>query len=286
MGKVRVKTFGDEATEAEEQKKKQARLAESKRAKKEAKRAEKAVGKDVEKQTAEPVIAIPTSREKQSQPEQSTKPAEKKKAKKEKFQKAAGPKHSQKYLSAAMVVDKTKVYPLSEAISLLPQLKTAKFDETVELHINMLQGSLSTNVSLPHGTGKQTRVAIADEQLIADIEKTGKIDFDVLLAAPQMMPKLAKIARILGPKGLMPNPKNDTMTPNPEEAAKKYAGGHMQLKTESKFPILHVAVGKVSFGEKKLQENIKVVLGALAQNEIKNATLKLTMSPGIKLKLD
>jgi len=99
------------------------------------------------------------------------------------------------------------------------------------------------------------------------------------------LPKLAKIAKTLGPKGLMPNPKNGTITNNPEETAKKYEGGLTFIKTESKAPIIHVAVGKVSFGPKKLGENIEAVVLAVKKENIKDATLKSTMSPGIKLSL-
>ncbi len=99
------------------------------------------------------------------------------------------------------------------------------------------------------------------------------------------MSKLAKVARILGPRGLMPNPKNGTITPKPQEVAKKFQGGQINFKTESKFPILHLTVGKISFGEKKLSENIQSALSAIQTKNIKNITLKSTMSPGIKLDL-
>ena len=99
------------------------------------------------------------------------------------------------------------------------------------------------------------------------------------------MPKLARVARVLGPKGLMPNPKNGTVTPKPEEAAKKFEGGQMNFKTEAKFPLLHLSVGKLSFGEQKLAENIKAAIAAVNSKKIKNVTLKSTMSPGLKLDL-
>jgi large subunit ribosomal protein L1 len=143
---------------------------------------------------------------------------------------------------------------------------------------------------LPHGTGKETRVVIANnaadpkhvDELVAAIE-AGQISFDVLVATPDTMPKLARVARVLGPRGLMPNPKNGTVTPKPDEVAKKFAGGQINFKTEAKFPLLHLAVGKLSFGEKKLSENIKTALDAIQVKQIKTVTLKSTMSPGIKL---
>ena len=113
----------------------------------------------------------------------------------------------------------------------------------------------------------------------------GTIDFDILIATPDAMPKLARAAKVLGPRGLMPNPKNGTVTPNPEEVAKKYEGGQINFKTEAKFPLLHVAIGKVSFGDAKIKDNAKTVLSAIDKKQIKNATLKSTMSPAIRLDL-
>ncbi len=113
--------------------------------------------------------------------------------------------------------------------------------------------------------------------------ETGKIDFDILIAAPDAMPKLARVARFLGPRGLMPNPKNGTVTPKPQEVAKKFEAGQINFKTEAKSPILHLSVGKVSFGNKKLADNIQAALTAVQPKNIKNITLKSTMSPGIKI---
>jgi large subunit ribosomal protein L1 len=194
------------------------------------------------------------------------------------------------YQKAASLLDKNKKYKLVDALPLLEKMKRAKFDETVELHINTNEKGISGNFTLPHGTGKQMRVVIANatadpkqvDDLIKSIE-AGKIDFDVLVATPDTMPKLAKVARVLGPKGLMPNPKNGTVTPKPEEVAKKFAGGQINFKTEAKFPVMHLAVGKISFGDKKLTENIATAIQAVKTKNIKNITLKSTMSPAIKL---
>src|SRR5690606_26334359 len=158
----------------------------------------------------------------------------------------------------------------------------AKFDETVELHINTTEPGISGQLKLPHGTGKEIKVAIVDDAVLAEIEK-GKMNFDILIAAPQMMPKLAKVARVLGPKGLMPNPKNGTISENPEEAAKKFLGGQMSVKTENKVPVIHLAVGKISFEDDKLSENIKTVGSAIKRDRIKKIVLKSTMSPAIRL---
>lgn len=211
----------------------------------------------------------------------------KKEGKKEKKAKFAKQKHqrSKNYQGLVANVEKSKTYSLSEALDLLEKIKRKSFDETVELHINTTDPKISGEISLPHGTGKEIRVAIATDEVLAEVEK-GKVDFDVLLAEPQMMPKLAKVAKILGPKGLMPNPKNGTITANPEGAAKKYKGGLVFFKTETKAPVLHVSVGKMSFGKEKLEENIEAMLSAIKKENIQKAVLKATMSPAVKLAVD
>lgn len=255
MGKIRVKTLGDQEAEAKEAEKAQKRSA--------AKAAKKGETEDV------------------SAPKAETAPSEAKT--KQKSSTASQPKHpSPKYREAVKLVEKGKNYNVTEALELLPKLTVASFDETVELHINTTATGISGNMVLPHGTGKQTRVAIANDVIIAEIEQ-GIINFDVLVAEPQFMPKLAKVARILGPRGLMPNPKNGTVTPKPEEVAKKFEGGQINFKTEAKFPLLHLTVGKVSFGKDKLQDNIKVAIQNVQTKNIKNVTLKSTMSPGMRL---
>lgn len=303
MGKIRVKTFGDEEQE------KKARLAETKRdnkkaqAKAEAKRAASnaaAAAEEAKKKAAAASNAVEeeVSKDKTSNAAESSIPSASPassnppKSKKEKFLKKKKASRSKSYLAVVEKVDKAKLYKLSEALEILPSIKITKFDETVELHLNTTEQGVSGAVTLPHGTGKTIRVAIANqttdpkgvEELVKKVE-AGKIDFDVLIATPDAMPKLAKVARFLGPKGLMPNPKSGTVTPKPEEVAKKFEGGQMNFKTESKSPIIHLSVGKVSFGDKKLSDNIKTVINAVSTKKIKNATLKSTMSPGIKLDL-
>jgi large subunit ribosomal protein L1 len=127
-------------------------------------------------------------------------------------------------------------------------------------------------------------IKIADEALLSEVSK-GKISFDVLVASPTMMPQLAKVAKILGPKGLMPNPKNGTISDNPQEAVKKLAGGQTNYKTESDHPIIHAVVGKVSFEDNKLKDNISTFLTTVGPDKINSVTLKSTMSPAIRLKV-
>lgn len=210
-----------------------------------------------------------------------------KKEKKEKKVRTRG----KAYVAKASLVDKTKLYPLSDAVTLVKQTSITKFDGTVELHINLNPASLGEkkdfrgSVTLPHGTGKQVRVVIADDKVLADVE-AGKINFDILVAHPSMMPKLAKVARTLGPKGLMPNPKTGTVSPDPEKRAKELSTGSVNFKTEPDQPIIHLVVGKISFDDKKLADNVAAILDAVGRGKIAKATLASTMGPGVKIALN
>lgn len=201
-----------------------------------------------------------------------------------KFKKEKKTPHSKSYVQVLKILDRSKKYNLTDALDMLEKLKRSKFDETVELHINTTETGVSGSITLPHGTGKQVRVAIADDDILAKVAE-GKIDFDILLASPLMMPKLARVAKILGPKGLMPNPKNATLVKDPQKAAESFKKGQMNFKTELKAPIMHLTVGKMSFGAKKLSENIQTLIDAIKKEKIRNVTLKSTMSPGIKLQI-
>ncbi len=210
----------------------------------------------------------------------SDKPA--KKAKKEKFVKASKKTDSKRHKENLTLVSKTQKYSLDQAIEALKKFKKSKFDETVELHINTKEKGVNGQVTLPHGTGKTLVIKIADDAIIAEVTK-GKINFDILVATPSMMPQLAKVARVLGPRGLMPNPKNGTITDKPEEAVKKLSGGQISYKTESDMPIIHAIVGKVSFEDNKLKDNVITFLSSVGTPNIANVTLKSTMSPAIRL---
>jgi len=190
--------------------------------------------------------------------------------------------HSKRYKTFLEKLDKNKLYSPSEAVNLLVSLAKTKIDETVELHLVTLKDKLTGSLKLPHGIGKNRKIVIADDAIFEQIEK-GKIDFDVLIATPKMMPKIAKVARILGPKGLMPNPKNGTITDNPEEAKKKFESSGVQYKTELKAPLIHLVLGKISFGEKKILENVQAAIKNIGATNIKKAILTSTHSPGIEL---
>jgi len=213
-------------------------------------------------------------------------------------------------------LDKTRVYSVEEAIELTKKLSTCKFDASVELHfrlgIDPRKGDqqIRTAVSLPHGTGKTVIVAafvsleneeaakkagadfVGGEDLVAEIKKTEKTDFAVAVAEPKMMRHLAKIAKILGTRGLMPSPKNETVTPDPAKAIAELKKGKISFKNDDTSNI-HVAVGKVSFDEKQLAENIETIIATIKKLKpakvkgiyIRNIVLTSSMGPGVKVQV-
>lgn len=190
-----------------------------------------------------------------------------------------------KYKEARELVDKTKLYTLRDAIELLKKMKLSKFDESVELHLNVDETGLKGEIELPHSTGKTVKVTVVDDKVLANIEK-GKIDFDILVTHPSYMPRLAKFAKILGPRGLMPNPKAGTISTTPEEIVKKFSKGVLRWKTEPKFPLIHQMIGKISFQTKALAENAGKFINTVGKSHVKKAIIKSTMSPSIKLDLE
>lgn len=226
-------------------------------------------------------------------------------------------KHGKKYRAVMEKIDREKTYSLEEALKLMRENKFAKFDESVEVHIKTgidpkkTDQQVRSAVSLPHGTGKNKKVAVitsisleeakkagaeivGGEELIEKI-KSGKIfsengGFDVLVATPEMMPKLATVAKILGPKGLMPNPKTETVTTKIKETVEALKKGRANYKTDSSGNI-HQVVGKLFFADEKLTENIKAFLDSVEKAKpaslkgklIKNISLCSTMGVGIKI---
>ncbi|NPA28197.1 MAG: 50S ribosomal protein L1 [Epsilonproteobacteria bacterium] len=210
-------------------------------------------------------------------------------------------------------IDKNKIYSVKEAVEKVKELQSAKFDETVEIALNLnvdprhADQMIRSSVVLPHGTGKDVKVAvfakgekideakaagadiIGDDELLKKIQE-GQIDFDIVIATPDMMGVLGRVARILGPKGLMPNPKTGTVTMNIAEAVKNAKGGQVNFRTDKKGNI-HAGIGKASFDAQKLEENLKTFMEKI--NKLKpasakgryilNGALSLTMSPSIKL---
>ncbi|ABR30507.1 50S ribosomal protein L1 [Thermosipho melanesiensis] len=224
------------------------------------------------------------------------------------------PKHSKRYNEVRKLVDRTKEYDLNEAVDLAKKVATAKFDETVELHIKTnidyrkSDQQIRSTISLPHGTGKEVRVLVfakgekaeeakkagADyvgaEDLAEKIQKEGFLDFDVAIATPDMMKIIGRLGKILGPRGLMPNPKAGTVTNDVAAAVKDFKKGRMEIRTD-KTGNLHIPVGKASFEKEKLTENIKSAYEQVLNLKptgvkgtfIKKVVLSTTMGPGIKV---
>lgn len=289
MGKIRVAKLGDEELEKELKRKAEARR-EGKKAKKQkvegvglkgGERTAVVEGGDIKAEYKKLIEEVEAS---------AAEPERQKEKKPEKPERAPRAR-SKNYQKNASLVDRTKLYPLSEAVRLVRETSSVKFDATVEAHVNLnpnaMEGKneLRGTVNLPHGTGKKLNVVAADDAVIAKVEK-GVIDFDVLVAHPSMMPKLAKVARILGPRGLMPNPKNGTVTTDVEKKVAELSRGQVNFKTEPNNPILHLAVGKVSFDQQKIEENVRALVGAVGAGKIAKITLSSTMGPGIKVALE
>jgi len=197
--------------------------------------------------------------------------------------KAKGPKvRSKKYQEAKAKITAGQLYPLPEVIKLVKETSYSKFDGTVELHLVVKKVGTTAKVSLPHSAGKEKKIEIASDETVKKLE-AGKIDFDILLATAEMMPKLIPFAKVLGPKGLMPNPKNGTLLTDIKKA-KSFSAANLNLKTEKEAPLIHTVVGKVSQNDKELMENAEAILNALGgSKQILKGYMKATMGPSVKI---
>lgn len=197
---------------------------------------------------------------------------------------------SVKYKKAMVDLNLDRNYPLEEALLLAAARAYTTFDATVELHIRLLPQKKKDDqgvrglIQLPHGSGKQVKVAILTEELIDEIAKTKKTDYDVLIAAPSLMPKVAKVAKILGPQGKMPSPKAGTVSDAPEEAAKAFQSGRVEYRADAGGNI-HLPIGKASWTAAQLTENAQVVLSSLPRIGIAAVTVAATMGPGVRVNL-
>ncbi len=180
-------------------------------------------------------------------------------------------------------VDRNKLYSIADAIKLVKEVNFAKFDAAMELHIVVKKQGLSFNITLPYSAGKVKRVEIADDKTLVKLSG-GKVDFDVLLATADMMPKLVPFAKILGPRGLMPNPKTGTLIKDKKEA-EKFSGNNTTLKTEKEGPVIHTVAGKISQKNEELETNIKAILEAIGSALLSKVYLKSTMSPSVKVQV-
>ena len=191
---------------------------------------------------------------------------------------------SKRYVDVRGQVDRTKVYSLNEAIELMQKTHFARFVSSVTADLVVRDEKVRVEVSFPHSTGKTKTVAVASEALLKKVDK-GEIDFDVLVASPEMMKEIAKRAKVLGPKGLMPNPKDGTVTRDPEKKKKELEGGKTVVKSEKKAPLVHCVVGKTDSSAKELGDNVEALIKAINGKKIKKLVLSSTMSPGIKVDL-
>ena len=223
-------------------------------------------------------------------------------------------KKGKRYVELAKLVDRSVLYDPSDAAKLVCETGKAKFDETVELHVRLGVDSRHADqqvrgaVVLPHGTGRTKRVLVlakgpkadeakeagaefvGDDDMIDKIQKENWFDFDVIIATPDMMGKLGRLGKVLGPKGLMPNPKAGTVTMDVTKAVNEVKAGKIEYRLD-KSNIIHCPVGKVSFGPEKIEENVKALMEAIIKAKpaaakgqyIKSCSLAATMGPGIKV---
>lgn len=281
MGKVKTRFLGLEDIE-KQQKQEQKKKKHSKEAKKKVhlagmKGGERTVTVEADEESLAKMEKAQKAAEETPEPVKN----EKKKAKKVAKARVRG----KKYQQAKKSVNRDEKMNLTKAIDLLKKIKYANFDESVELHLNTVKERLKGEVQLPHSIGKTVRIKIVDDELLDQIAQ-GKIDFDVLVTHPSYMPKLAKLAKILGPKGLMPNPKTGTISDKPEEVAKKFARGALRWKSEPKAPLIHLMVGKISYEPKKLTENVQTLINSVGRQNLKAVYIKTTMSPAIMLDIE
>jgi large subunit ribosomal protein L1 len=189
-----------------------------------------------------------------------------------------------KYLAAKKKVDIAKFYPLTEGIKLVQTTSFSKFDGKIEAHVTVIEEGNLGEISFPHLATATKKVVILNDAILAEI-KEGKVDFDILIATPITMPKLLPFARTLGPKGLMPNPKNGTLTDKPEDAVKKLSAAKTIVKTEKKSPVVHIIVGKVSQPIKEIEANVAELIKVIKVPRIKKLALCATMGPCVKIEV-
>ncbi len=223
-------------------------------------------------------------------------------------------KKGKKYIESQKLIDRTKLYDAEEALELVCKTASAKFDETVELHVKLGVDSRHADqqvrgaIVLPHGTGKTTRTLVfakgdnakaaeeagsdfvGAEDLVAKIQNENWFDYDVIIATPDMMGVIGRLGKVLGPKGLMPNPKAGTVTTDVAKAVKEAKAGKIEYRLD-KQNIIHCAIGKASFGPEKLADNFNALMGAIIKAKpaaakgqyIKTCALASTMGPGVKV---
>ena len=223
-------------------------------------------------------------------------------------------KHGKKYVDGAKLIDRSKLYDTNEALDVCVKTGTAKFDETVELHVKLgvdgrhADQQVRGAIVLPHGTGKNVRILaickgdnieaaqaagadfVGAEEMVQKIQSEGWMDFDVLITTPDMMGLVGRLGKLLGPRGLMPNPKAGTVTPDIAKAVTEAKAGKIEYRLD-KTNIIHCPIGKISFGAEKLSENFNTLMDAIVKAKpsaakgqyVKSCVVSATMGPGVKI---
>lgn len=223
-------------------------------------------------------------------------------------------KHGKKYVDGAKLIDRSKLYDTDEALDICVKTGTAKFDETVELHVKLgvdgrhADQQVRGAIVLPNGTGKNVRVLaickgdnieaaqnagadyVGADEMVQKIQSEGWMDFDVLITTPDMMGMVGRLGKVLGPRGLMPNPKAGTVTPDIAKAVQEAKAGKIEYRLD-KTNIIHCPIGKVSFGAQKLQENFDTLMDAIVKAKpsaakgqyVRSCVVSATMGPGVKI---
>jgi len=187
-----------------------------------------------------------------------------------------------KYKAVKKKIDVLKLYSLKDAVKLVKETSISKFDGKIEAHLTVVDMGNIGEIVFPHLETSSKKIVVLNDTILAEI-KEGKVNFDILIATPTTMPKLLPFARVLGPKGLMPNPKSGTLTDKPEEAVKRLSVAKTMIKTEKKAPVIHIVVGKVSQPEKELEANILQLIKVVKFPKIKKLALCATMGPCVKV---
>lgn len=190
-----------------------------------------------------------------------------------------------KYLAAKKQVDVTKYYSIKEAVKLIKTTSFSKFEGKVEAHLLTTESGNLAEITFPHLETTTKKVVILNDAILKEI-KDSKLNFDILIATPTTMPKLLPLAKVLGPKGLMPNLKNGTLTDDPQAAVKKLSAAKTVIRTEKKAPVVHIVVAKVSQAETEIEANITELISAIKANRIKKLAICATMGPCIKIQID
>lgn len=215
----------------------------------------------------------------------------KKKSQPKEFSKKPSSSRSKKYTTAKAIIEPGKLHKIEEAIELAKKVSLSKFDGAIELHLRLVskktKGSTESQrgiFNLPYGSGKEKKIIILDEKKIEQIAKTKKIDFDIAISTPALMPQVAKIAKILGPKGKMPDPKSGTVTNEPEVTIKEIRSGKVEYRVDANNNV-HQIIGRVSWDTAKLLENAQVVLAVFPRTRLMSVTVCPSIGPAIPVEL-